>query len=109
MDRELNLVLYDVTTLYFEGNKAETKKTISPVIKTFQFQHGLDKITVVADVAILSEKNLSALAGAGYHYIVDSQLQKIPFEIAEYQKTQELEDEQIVVSHYEAYRVKRSE
>ncbi|MHC1770120.1 MAG: IS1634 family transposase [Flexilinea sp.] len=145
MDRELNLVLYDVTTLYFEvqqedsyrkpgmskerrlepqiiigllvdrhgfplglqsfeGNKAETK-TILPVIEAFQSQHGLDKITVVADAAMLSEKNLSALAEAGYHYIVGSRLQKIPFEIAEYQKTQELEDEQIVVSHYEAYRV----
>lgn len=145
LDYGLNLVLYDVTTLYFEvqkeddyrkpgmskerrlepqiiigllvdrygfplslqsfeGNKAETK-TILPVIEAFQLQHGLKEITVVADAAMLSENNLSALAAAGHHYIVGSRLRKIPFEIAAYQKTQELEDEQIIVSHQEAYRV----
>lgn len=141
----LNLVLYDVTTLYFEvqkedtyrkpgmskerrlepqiivgllvdqygfplgihsfeGNTAETK-TILPVVEAFQAQHGLNKITVVADAAMLSTKNLSALAEAGYHYIVGSRMHKIPFDIAEYQKTQVLSDQQIVVSQYNGYRV----
>ena len=141
----LNLVLYDVTTLYFEvqredtyrkpgmskerrlepqiiigllvdqygfplalhsfeGNTAETK-TILPVIEAFQSQHGLNKMTIVADAAMLSAKNLSALAEAGYHYIVGSRLHKIPFDVAEYQKTQELGDQQIVVSQHEGYRV----
>jgi hypothetical protein len=145
LDKGISLVLYDVTTLYFEvqkgddfrkpgmskerrldpqiiigllvdrygfplglhsyeGNKAETK-TILPVIEAFQSQHGLDKLTVVADAAMLSSKNLSALAAAGHSYIVGSRLHKIPYEIAEYQKDQELEDGQIVVSHYEGHRV----
>ena len=141
----LSLVLYDVTTLYFEvqeedtyrkpglskerrlepqivigllvdqygfplglhsfeGNTAETK-TILPVIEAFQAQHGLTKTTIVADAAMLSAKNLTALADAGYTYIVGSRIQKIPFDIAEYQKTGELSDQQIVVSHQEGYRV----
>lgn len=141
----LNLVLYDVTTLYFEvqkedayrkpglskerrlepqimigllvdqygfplglhsfeGNTAETK-TILPVIEAFQAQHGLTKTTIVADAAMLSAANLKALAEAGYTYIVGSRLHKVPYEIAEYQKTGELSDQQIVVSHYEDYRV----
>lgn len=141
----LTLVLYDVTTLYFEipeednyrkpgrskerrlepqiiigllvdrngfplglhsfeGNKAETK-TILPVIEDFQAQHGLTKVTVVADAAMLSASNLVALTEAGFTYIVGSRLHKVPYEIAEYQKTGEMTDQQIVVSSQEGYRV----
>ncbi|MGV8082716.1 MAG: IS1634 family transposase [Coriobacteriia bacterium] len=101
----LSLVLYDVTTLYFEiqkedgyrrpglskerrlepqitlgllvdrngfpleiqsfeGNKAETK-TIVPVLRSFSERHGLEDVTVVADAAMLSGENLTALKGAG--------------------------------------------
>jgi len=143
--RGLTLLLYDVTTLYFEiqeeddyrktglskerrlepqiiigllvdrngfplglhsfeGNKAETK-TILPVIEAFQAQHGLTKVTVVADAAMLSASNLEALTEAGYTYIVGSRLHKVPYNIAEYQKTGELSDEQIMVTHQEGYRV----
>jgi len=141
----LTLVLYDVTTLYFEipeednyrkpgrskerrlepqiiigllvdrngfplglhsfeGNKAETK-TILPVIEDFQAQHRLTKVTVVADAAMLSASNLAALTEAGFTYIVGSRLHKVPYEIAEYQKTGEMTDRQIVVSSQEGYRV----
>ena len=142
---DLVLVLYDVTTLYFEiqeednyrkpglskerrlepqiiigllvdrngfplglhsfeGNKAETK-TILPVLEAFQAQHGLTKVTVVADAAMFSASNLEALTKAGYTYIVGSRLHKVPYDIAEYQKTGELSDQQIVVSPQEGYRV----
>ena len=141
----LSLVLYDVTTLYFEiqeednyrksglskerrlepqiiigllvdqrgfplglhsfeGNKAETK-TILPVIEAFQAQHGLKRVTIVADAAMLSKTNMLALVEAGYTFIVGSRLQKVPYEIAEYQRTGKLIDQQIVISHYEGYRV----
>jgi len=124
----LTLVLYDVTTLHFEvqeeddyrrtglskerrlepqifeGNKAETK-TILPVIEAFQAQHGLSKVTVVADAAMLSASNLSALVEAGYTYVVGSRLHKVPYDIAEYQKTSQMVDQQIVVAHQEGYRV----
>jgi len=88
----------------FEGNKAETK-TILPVIEAFQAQHGLTKVTVVADAAMLSASNLEALTEAGYTYIVGSRLHKVPYDIAEYQKTGELSDEQIIVDRHEGYRV----
>ncbi len=88
----------------FEGNKAETK-TILPVIEAFQAQHGLTKVTIVADAAMLSAANLAALTEDGYTYIVGSRLHKVPYDIAEYQKTGEMSDQQIVVSHQEGYRV----
>jgi len=141
----LTLVLYDVTTLYFEiqkedeyrkpglskehrlepqiiigllvdqngfplglqsfeGNKAETK-TILPVIEAFQAQHKLSKVTVVADAAMLSSSNLEALTAAGYTYIVGSRLYKVPYDIAEYQKSEEMVDQQIMVEQKEGYRV----
>ncbi len=141
----LTLVLYDVTTLYFEvqeadeyrkpglskerrlepqiilgllvdqngfplglqsfeGNKAETK-TLLPVIQDFLKQNGLTKTTIVADAAMMSESNLAALSEAGYTYIVGSRLHKVPYDIAEYQKSGELNDQQIMVENKEGYRV----
>ena len=47
---------------------------------------------------MLSSKNLSALVKAGDTYIVGSRLHKIPHDIAEYQKTQELTDNQIITT-----------
>ena len=131
----ITLVLYDVTTLYFEvqkedeyripgmskerrlepqilvgllvdqngfplelhsfeGNKAETK-TILPVMEAFRQRHGLIGITVVADAGMMSAHNLEELAASGYSYIVGSRLNKIPYDIAEYQKTKEMNDQQI--------------
>ncbi len=134
----LSLVLYDVTTLYFEiqkeddyrksglskerrlepqiiigllvnqsgfplqlqsfeGNKAEAK-TILPVIEEFKRQHQLPNITVVADAGMLSSGNLTALEDAGYSYIVGSRLNKIPYDIAQYQQRSKLLDHQIITS-----------
>jgi transposase len=141
----ISLVLYDVTTLYFEvqkeddyrkpgmskerrlepqiivgllvdqhgfplsltsfeGNMAETN-TILPVMEKFRIQHGLKDITVVADAGMLSTKNLQALAAAGYRYIVGSRLHKIPYDIAEYQKTKELADNQIITTQLDGQRI----
>jgi transposase len=137
----ITLVLYDVTTLYFEvqveddyrkpgmskerrlepqiivgllvdqngfplglhsfeGNTAETN-TILPVIEEFKKQHKLSNITVVADAGMLSQKNLEALSLAGYTYIVGSRLNKIPYDIAEYKKSKDLEDKQIITTELE--------
>jgi len=134
----ISLILYDVTTLYFErqeedeyrkagmskerrlepqiligllvdpsgfplglhsfeGNTAETN-TLLPVLEAFKKQHGLQNITVVADASMLSNKNLEALTKAGYTYIVGSRLHKIPYDIAEYQKTREMTDNQIITT-----------
>lgn len=98
----------------FEGNTAETN-TILPVMEEFKKQHNLSNITVVADAAMLSHKNLEALSTAGYTYIVGSRLRKIPYDIAEYRKTGELTDKQIITMKFEGgqriiyqYREKRA-
>jgi hypothetical protein len=88
----------------FDGNQAETK-TILPVLKAFLAQNGLTKTTIVADAAMLSMSNLAALTEAGYTYIVGSRLYKVPYDIAEYQKTGELRDQQIVTVRQDGYRV----
>lgn len=145
LSRGIRLVLYDVTTLYFEtqkediyrrsglskerrlepqivigllvdqrgfpldlhsfeGNVAETN-TILPVLESFRKNHQIHSMTVVADAAMLSAKNIKTLSEAGYSYIVGSRLQKIPYGIAEYQKTGELADNQLIVSKYDDYRI----
>ena len=136
----LRLVLYDVTTLYFEvqkdddyrkpglskerrlepqitvgllvdstgfpleiqsfeGNKAEVK-TIIPVLQSFKKRHGLKKITVTADAAMLSSGNIEELERLGYHYVIASRLAKTPYEVEEYMadKGVVLEDKQIFES-----------
>lgn len=88
----------------FEGNTAETR-TILPVIEAFRREHQLDTLTVVADAAMLSLKNLEALTSAGYHYIVGSRLTKVPYDIAQYQKHKSLVDNQIVVTSKDSYKI----
>lgn len=89
----------------FEGNKAETK-TILPIITAFKKQHNLTNITIVADAAMLSSDNLNTLTQAGYHYIVGSRLQKIPYDISEYQKTGvKLADNQIITTVFDTCRI----
>ena len=143
--QNLSLVLYDVTTLYFEiqkedsyrkpglskerrlepqivvgllvdqsgfplglqsfeGNTAETK-TILPVLEKFQRKHHLEKITVVADAAMLSRTNLEALVANGYHFVVGSRLTKIPYDIAQFQKQGSLTDNQIIDTKKGDYRI----
>jgi hypothetical protein len=88
---------FPLTPHSFEGNTAETK-TILPVIEEFQAQLGLAITTIVADAAMMSKANLAALSAAGYTYVVGSRLNKIPYDIAEYQKTGEMIDKQIIVN-----------
>ncbi|MBK8421567.1 hypothetical protein [Candidatus Villigracilis saccharophilus] len=74
-------------------------------MEAFQSLHGLNKITVVADAAMLSAANLEALTKAGYTYIVGSRLQKVPYDIAEFQKSGELSDQQVITMQQDGYRV----
>lgn len=116
----LSLLLYDVTTLYFEvqnedgyrmsgmskerrlepqitigllvgrngfplevqsfeGNRAEVK-TIMEVLSAFKRRHEYDEITVTADAAMLSSKNVQALEDVGYHYVIGSRISKTPYD-----------------------------
>lgn len=59
----------------------------------------------MADAAILSASNLKVLSEAGYTYGDGTRLHKMPYVIAEYQKSCELSDQQIIPKYWEDYRV----
>jgi Transposase DDE domain len=84
----------------FEGNKAETK-TIVPVLEAFTARHGLSRVTVAADAAMLSAANLTELERLGYTYVVGSRIAKTPYAIEEFLKNPEakLRDQQIFDSY----------
>jgi transposase len=57
----------------FEGNTSETK-TLIPVLEAFQKKFSIDKPIIVADAALLSQKNIEALQTNGYEYILGGRL-----------------------------------
>lgn len=57
----------------FEGNKAETK-TLIPVLEKFSQRFKIEKPIVVADAALLSEKNIDHLTEAGYEFILGGRI-----------------------------------
>jgi len=64
----------------FDGGKAE-KLTIVHVVDTFKARHGIEHMVVAADAGMLSEKNLAALDGNGYKFIVGSRATKAPIDL----------------------------
>jgi transposase len=64
---------YPIGYEVFEGNTSETK-TLIPVLKSFQTRFNLDKPIIVADAALLSQKNIDALVAGGYQYILGGRL-----------------------------------
>lgn len=64
----------------FEGNTSETK-TLIPVLKAFQERFNIDKPIVVADCALLSDKNIQALKDQGYKYILGGKIKNEPQKI----------------------------
>ena len=50
-------------------------------------------------------KNLKAIVSSGYTYVIASRLNKIPYAVADYQKTGELTDGQIVTEERQDYRI----
>ncbi len=64
---------YPVGYQVFEGNTSETK-TLIPVLKSFQKKFELDKPIIIADAALLSQKNIDALRAEQYEYILGGRL-----------------------------------
>lgn len=73
---------YPIGYQIFEGNTSETK-TLIPVLESFQKKFDIDKPIVVADAAMLSEKNILALQDNEYEYILGARLKNEPGEIKE--------------------------
>jgi transposase len=64
---------YPIGYEIFEGNTSETK-TLVPVLQSFQKKFGLEKPIVVADAALLSQKNIDALKKEGYEFILGGRI-----------------------------------
>lgn len=64
---------YPIGYQIFEGNTSETK-TLIPVLESFQEKFGISKPIIVADAALLSEKNIHALQNNEYRYILGARL-----------------------------------
>jgi transposase len=64
---------YPIGYQIFEGNTSETK-TLIPVLEAFQSKFDIDQPIVVADAALLSQKNVEALSAKGYEYILGGRL-----------------------------------
>jgi len=79
---------YPIGYELFEGNTSETK-TLIPVLESFQERFDLGKPIVIADAALLSQKNIDALTASGYEYVLGGRLKNESDEI----KTKVLEKE----------------
>jgi transposase len=64
---------YPIGYQIFEGNTSETK-TLIPVLEAFQKKFDIDKPIIVADAALLSQKNINALQENQYEYILGGRL-----------------------------------
>lgn len=73
---------YPIAVEMFEGNKFEGH-TIIPVILAFKRQYKIKNLTVVADAAMLSLDNLTALKNNNINYIVAARLSSLPKELME--------------------------
>lgn len=64
---------YPIGYEIFEGNKAETK-TLIPVLEKFCEKLQIEKPIVVADAALLSQKNINQLKESGYQFILGGRI-----------------------------------
>ena len=64
---------YPIGYQIFEGNTSETK-TLIPVLESFQEKFNMDKPIIIADAALLSQKNIDALKSEEYEYILGGRL-----------------------------------
>jgi Transposase DDE domain len=88
----------------FEGNKAETATMLS-VINAFKAAHQLSGVTVVADAAMISEANQTAIEAAGLKFILGTRLTRVPQVIAQWRDKrpgQEIPDGQVFTQPWPA-------
>ncbi len=64
---------YPIGYQIFEGNTSETN-TLIPVLELFQKKFDLDRPVIIADAALLSQKNIKALRDENYEYILGGRL-----------------------------------
>lgn len=69
-------VAYDI----FKGNEFEGN-TFIPIISAFKKKHNINKLTVVADAAMLSFNNINSLNENGLSYIVGARVSNLPAQL----------------------------
>lgn len=71
---------YPIGYQIFEGNTSETK-TLIPVLEAFQKKFNIGKPIIIADAALLSQKNINALNEYQYEYILGGRIKNETEEI----------------------------
>lgn len=64
---------YPIGYQIFEGNTSETK-TLIPVLEAFQMKFSIGKPIIIADAALLSQRNINALNANHYKYILGGRI-----------------------------------
>ncbi len=64
----------------FPGNTAETS-TLLQAIEEWRGSLHIEKVTIVADRAMMSEKNITLLEDSGLKYVIAAKLKKLPKEL----------------------------
>lgn len=68
---------YPIGYQVFEGNTSETK-TLIPLLETFQKRFDIDKPIIVADAALLSQKNIDAYKKTSTNIFLEEGLKMRP-------------------------------
>ncbi len=71
---------YPIGYQIFEGNTSETK-TLIPVLEAFQQKFNIGKPIIIADAALLSQKNINALKEHQYEFILGGRIKNETEEI----------------------------
>jgi transposase len=71
---------YPIGYQIFQGNTSETK-TLIPVLESFQQKFNIEKPIIVADAALLSQKNINCLVANQYKYILGGRIKNETEEI----------------------------
>jgi transposase len=69
---------YDI----FEGNKYEGD-TMLPIIDAFKERYQFERLTIVADSGLISNRNITELEERGYRYILGARIKNQPIQIRE--------------------------
>jgi len=71
---------YPIGYEIFEGNTSETK-TLIPILESFQQKFEIGKPIIVADAALLSQKNINALLSNKYEFILGGRIKNEAHEL----------------------------
>ena len=84
---------YPIAYEIFEGDKFEGH-TMLPVVEAFKKKYGLEKLVIVADAGLLSDKNINDLCDLNYEFILGARIKNVSEELKEQLANLQLKDGQ---------------